>query len=260
MSAPRVLVVDDNVVVRSGLVSLLEVSGIEVVGEAGDGRQAVSMTERLEPDLVLLDVQMPLLDGVAAAEILSRTTRVIMLTYTDDPQVVQASISKGAIGYLVHGSFTADELTSAIHTAVNGRHPFSEAAVAALVGAVRQGSGVTAPPDDAEAPAAMEPGPSVEPAPSVEATSPGVVATAAEPAPATRQPARDTARFGLSLREIDVMSLIVQGRSNSEIAARLFLAEKTVKNHVNRIYAKLGVTSRAAAIAVWMGTTDWEAR
>src|SRR6266545_2657251 len=150
MSPPRVLVVDDNVVVRSGLVSLLEVSGIEVVGEAGDGQSAVSMAERLKPDLVLLDVQMPLLDGVAAAEILSCTTRVIMLTYTDDPQVVQAAIGKGAVGYLVHGCFTADELTAAVHTAVNGRHPLSEVAVSALVGAVRQGSGEAAPPEPTE--------------------------------------------------------------------------------------------------------------
>jgi DNA-binding NarL/FixJ family response regulator len=235
VSPPRVLVVDDNVVVRSGLVSLLEVSGIEVVGEAGDGQTAVSMAERLKPDLVLLDVQMPLLDGVAAAEILSRCTKVIMLTYTDDPQVVQASIGNGAIGYLVHNSFTPEQLTAAVHTAVNGHHPLSEAAVSALVGAVRHGSGEPAPPEP------------VQPAP---------------PPPAPAEPATsvNTERFGLSLREIDVMKLIVQGRSNGEIASRLFLAEKTVKNHVNRIYAKLGVTSRAAAIALWMGTTDWENR
>src|SRR5918999_3283692 len=251
MSPPRVLVVDDNVVVRSGLVSLLEVSGIDVVGEAGDGQSAVSLAERLKPDLVLRDVQMPLLDGVAAAEILSRTTRGIMLTYTDDPQVVRASIGNGAVGYLVHGSFTPEELTSAVHTAVNGRHPLSEAAVSALVGAVRQGSD--------ELVGTPEPAPPPEPS-----RSPAEPAPPAErPRPPRPRPAGDgvdIARFGLSSREIDVMDLIVQGRSNNEIAARLFLAEKTVKNHVNRIYAKLGVTSRAAAIALWMGTTDWETR
>lgn len=255
MNPPRVLVVDDNVVVRSGLVALLEVSGIEVVGEAGDGQNAVEMAERLKPDLVLLDVRMPLMDGVAAAEILSRTTRVIMLTYTDDPQVVRAAIGKGAVGYLVHGSFTPEELTAAVHTAVGGRHPLSEVAVSALVGAVRQGSDEAEPAEPANAPSPTSPAEAAEPAP----------VPSAGPAPPPQQARHsgdgvDTARFGLSDREIDVMSLIVQGRSNNEIASRLFLAEKTVKNHVNRIYAKLGVTSRAAAIAVWMGTTDWENR
>jgi DNA-binding NarL/FixJ family response regulator len=227
MNAPRVMVVDDNLVVRSGLVSLLEASGIQVIGEAGDGRTALEMAERLRPDLVLLDVQMPLLDGVAAADLLSRTTRVIMLTYTDDPKVVRTAIGNGAAGYLVHGSFTADELTSAVHDAVAGAHPLSEVAVSALVGAVRDGAGQDAP---------------------------------AEPAPAEGPSTPDTGRFGLSAREAEVMELIVQGRSNSEIAGRLFLAEKTVKNHVNRIYAKLGVTSRGAAIAQWLGTATGDPR
>jgi DNA-binding NarL/FixJ family response regulator len=227
VNAPRVLVVDDNLVVRSGLVSLLEASGIQVVGEAGDGRTAVDLAERLRPDLVLLDVQMPLLDGVAAAELLSRTTRVIMLTYTEDPGVVRAAIGNGAMGYLVHGSFTAEELTGAVHAAVAGTHPLSQVAVSALVGAVREH-----PAQDAVPPSA----------------------------PAEQSPARDTGRFGLSAREAEVMELIVRGCSNSEIAGRLFLAEKTVKNHVNRIYAKLGVTSRGAAIAQWLGTSNGDVR
>lgn len=215
------MVVDDNLVVRSGLISLLEASGIQVVGEAGDGQTALELAERLRPDLVLLDVRMPLLDGVAAAELLSRTTQVIMLTYTDDPQVVRAAIGNGASGYLVHGSFTAQELTTAVHDAVGGAHPLSQAAVSALVGAVRQEKASQIPP---------------------------------EPPEAQDSAAQDQGRFGLSAREAEVMRLIVQGRSNSEIAGQLFLAEKTVKNHVNRIYAKLGVTSRGAAIAQWLGT------
>ena len=222
------MVVDDNLVVRSGLVSLLEASGIEIVGEAGDGQTALELAERLRPDLVLLDVRMPVLDGVSAVELLSRTTQVIMLTYTDDPHVIRNAIGNGAAGYLVHGSFTAQELTAAVHDAVRGAHPLSQVAVSALVGAVRQDKTPSAP--SAEQPSAPEP-----PSPQ-EAGAP------------------DQGRFGLSAREAEVMQLIVQGRSNSEIAGRLFLAEKTVKNHVNRIYAKLGVTSRAAAIAQWLGT------
>ncbi|HEX2314730.1 MAG TPA: response regulator transcription factor [Thermomonospora sp.] len=212
---PRVMVVDDNPVVRQGLVSLLEAGGLEVVAEAGDGRRAIELAERLRPDLVLLDVRMPLLDGVAAAEVLSTVSRVLMLTYTDDPETVRAAIGNGASGYLVHGTFTAEELTAAVEDALGGAHPLSRAAVSALVGAVQRGAGQDRPP-----------------------------------------PAEDASRerYGLSAREEEVMGLIVRGRSNGEIARTLFLAEKTVKNHVNRIYAKLGVTSRAAAIACWIGT------
>ncbi|GAA2159458.1 response regulator transcription factor [Actinomadura napierensis] len=217
MSATRVLVADDNVVVRSGLVSLLEAHGIEVVGEAGDGRRAVELTARLRPDLVLLDVRMPLMDGVAAAAEISPLAPVLMLTYTDDPGTVRAALGKGATGYLVHGAFTADELIAAVHNAAGGAHPLSPAAVSALVGAVREAS---------------------EPA------APG----------SGTPPDAPHGGFGLSAREAEVMRLIVQGASNGEIAGRLFLAEKTVKNHVNRIYAKLGVTSRGAAIARWIGT------
>jgi DNA-binding NarL/FixJ family response regulator len=210
------MVVDDNPVVRQGLVSLLEASGIEVVGEAGDGRLAVELAGRLRPDLVLLDVRMPLLDGVTAARALSSVSRVLMLTYTDDPATVRAAIGNGAVGYLVHGTFTAEELTTAVNDAVGGSHPLSQAAVSALVGAVRQGAERDRPQPPAQG--------------------------------------RPRERYGLSAREAEVMDLIVRGRSNGEIARKLFLAEKTVKNHVNRIYAKLGVTSRAAAIACWIGT------
>lgn len=220
MGATRVLVADDNVVVRSGLVSLLEAHGIEVAGEAGDGRRAVELTARLRPDLVLLDVRMPLMDGVAAVAEISPLAPVLMLTYTDDPGTVRAALGKGATGYLVHGAFTADELIAAVHDAVGGAHPLSPAAVSALVGAVREASGA---------------------------------AETAAPAEPRTPPDAPHGGFGLSAREAEVMRLIVQGASNGEIAARLFLAEKTVKNHVNRIYGKLGVSSRATAIALWRG-------
>ncbi|MEV5568473.1 response regulator transcription factor [Spirillospora sp. NPDC052269] len=230
MASPRGMVVDDNVVVRSGLVSLLEAAGIEVVAEAGDGRTALELAERLRPDLIFLDVQMPLMGGVEAVGTLSRNARVIMVTYTDDAATVRAAISRGAAGYLVHGRFSPEELATAARQALEGANPLSDVAVSALVGAVRETIPAEAPP-------------------------PPVPAPAPAPAPQPAEPDR-TARFGLSAREIDVMRLIVQGRSNGEIARELFLAEKTVKNHVNRIYAKLGVSSRAAAIAHWIGTVD----
>lgn len=211
---PRVLIVDDNPVVRAGLVSLLEASGgAEVVGEAGDGRRAVEAAEHLRPDVVLLDVRMPLVGGVEAAEPLSRIARVIMLTYTDEPETVRASIRGGACGYLVHGTFSADELGRAVRDAASGANPLSPAAARAVVDAVR-----SAPAEPATDPAAAQ------------------------------------ASLGLSIREAQVMELIAQGRSNTDIARELFLSEKTVKNHVNRIYAKLGAESRGAAIARWLGT------
>jgi len=212
MEAPRVIVADDNAVVRSGLVSLLQAGGVEVLAEAPDGEKAIALA-----DLVLLDVRMPLVDGVTAARELAKTTRVLMLTYTDTPEVIRAAIGNGAAGYLVHGTFTPEELLDAVRGTVSGANPLSPAAVAVLVGAVQ--SHAKAPPE-----------------------SPG-------------------SRFGLSTREMEVMELVSQGYPNGAIAARLFVADKTIKNHVNHIYAKLGVTTRAAAIALWLGSgtvqEDW---
>jgi DNA-binding NarL/FixJ family response regulator len=206
VDGPRVLIADDNPVVRSGLVSLLEAGGIPVVGEAADGERAIALAEALRPDLVLLDVRMPLLDGVAAAERLAVLTRVLMLTYTDVPNVIRTAIGNGAAGYLVHGTFTSAELIDAVRSVAAGGSPLSPAASAALVGAVRE----------------------------------------------ARTEARGT-RFGLSAREVEIMDLVAQGHANKAIARKLFLAEKTVKNHLNRIYPKLDVSSRGAAIAVWLG-------
>jgi DNA-binding NarL/FixJ family response regulator len=217
VETPRVIVADDNAVVRSGLASLLQAGGVEVLAEAADGEKAIALAERLCPDLVLLDVRMPLVDGVTAARELAKKTRVLMLTYTDTPEVIRAAIGNGASGYLVHGTFTPEELLDAVRETVRGANPLSRAAVAVLVGAVQ--SHAKEPPE-----------------------SPG-------------------SRFGLSTRETEVMELVAQGYPNGAIAARLFVADKTVKNHVNHIYAKLGVTTRAAAIALWLGSgtvqEDW---
>ncbi|GLW61807.1 DNA-binding response regulator [Actinomadura rubrobrunea] len=209
----RALVVDDNPVVRAGLVALLEAGDVHVVGEAVDGAHAIEQAKRLQPDIVLLDVHMPGVDGTAAVGPLSALAKVLMLSYDTDVDVIGAAIRDGASGYLVHGSFTAEELVAAVHDTVAGRaSPLSPAASKAVVEALRRAAGG----------ASAEPGP-------------------------------DRRALGLSPREVEVMELIARGHANREIAHALMVSENTVKNHVNRIFAKMGVRTRGAAIARWLG-------
>jgi DNA-binding NarL/FixJ family response regulator len=202
----RVLVADDNAVIRGGLCSLLEtLDDVEVVGEAGTGQEAIERTQLLDPDVVLLDVRMPVLDGVSAAATIAGRARVLMLTYSDEPEIVTAAIRAGASGYLVHGTFDPDELGTAIRTVNDGGSLLSPDAVPGVFEALRQA------------------------------------------------PVRDDDRHGLTDREREVMELVARGRANAEIGQTLFISAKTVKNHINHIYAKLGATQRAEAIAVWLG-------
>ncbi|TYB46282.1 response regulator [Actinomadura chibensis] len=210
----RALVVEDNPIVRSGLVTLLRAADVEVVGEAVDGRHAIELAERLRPDIVLLDVRMPVLDGVAAAGPLSRVAKVLMLSYATDAGVIGDAIRNGASGYLVHGAFDMPELVAAIRDTVGGQaSPLSPEASKAVVEAIRRTPPAGEPP-----------------------------------------PGRD--EFDLTPRESTVMDLIARGRTNAEIARALVISEFTVKNHVNHIFAKLGVGTRGAAIARWLRTDE----
>ncbi len=216
MSAPRtegdvapvsVLVVDDNPVVRSGLLALLGLDArLRVVGEASNGEQAVTMARSLRPDVTLMDVQMPRRDGISAAAELADLTAVLMTTFSDTPEVVHAAVDAGAVGYLVHGTFAEEDLVACVLAAASGNGVFGAPALAAL----RTG----------------------------------------RPVPVPVRPAHD-----LSDRQVEIMELVAAGHPNAEIARALFLAEKTVKNHINHIFARLGVRSRAEAVALWLGGT-----
>lgn len=206
----RVLIVDDNPVIRRGVAALLsDADGIQVVGEAADGHEAVNMAAAVRPDVVLLDVRMPVMDGVAAAGPLSQRARVMMLTYTDETEHVVEAIRNGASGYLVHGQFEADELVGRVRQLAAGETVLSPAVVGTVFDALRRTPGS---PDEASGPAS------------------------------------------LTGREREIMNLISQGLTNQQIAERFVLSEKTVKNHVNRIYGKLGASNRAHATALWLGT------
>lgn len=204
-----VLVVDDNDVIRQGLRSLLESAPqLVVVGEAGNGEEALEVARRVRPDVVLLDVRMPRRDGISAAQELAGRCRILMLTFSDEPSTIREALLAGAAGYLVHGQFDADELVGSVLN-------------------VARGSGVFSPP-------------------AVEALR----ASLADPAPVA---VGHRSAFGLTERELEVMDLVATGLSNSEVANRCYVSEKTVKNHVNHIFAKLHVTSRAEAVSLWLG-------
>ncbi|MFS0693990.1 response regulator [Streptomyces nitrosporeus] len=281
----RVVVADDNPVVRAGLGVLLSGrADIEVVAEASDGRQAYDEAVRHRPDVVLLDVRMPGVDGISALPHLVRVAPVMMLTYSRESEIVHEALRLGAGGYLVHGEFTADQLVQAVRDTRAGRAHFTATAADALLAHMRQGApqqGRSLPEGlgTALAPDAPRPGTGrAAPSPTTSPYGRGAwsAAGAGDPRPAEKgqglsqlQPAvaqsstggpaerlsrPNAAHFGLSSREVEVMDLIASGMSNQQIAATCFISEKTVKNHINRIFTKLHSASRSEAIARWLGT------
>lgn len=219
MSEPEVttvMVVDDSAVMRLGLRTLLEQDGaLEVVGEAADGDEALRRADELRPDVILLDIRMPRRDGLSVLPQLAAGSTVIMTTFTDDSTSIRRALAEGAVGYLVHGTFDAQSLGHMIRSARAGAMTLAAPVMKAL--------------------------------------------TEETPAPGTRDGSlagesvrTGEATMGLSERQAEVMDLIAGGKSNKEISKTLFLAEKTVKNHINQIFATLGVTTRAQAIVLWL--------
>jgi DNA-binding NarL/FixJ family response regulator len=212
----KVLVTDDNAVIRLGLASLLAaMGGVDSVLEARDGREAIAIAIRERPDLVLLDVRMPGCDGLTALPSLTEVAPVVMLTYSDEPHVIAQAMAAGARGYLVHGQITEEQLSSVVRATVEGGTVLGPGVVDLLL----HGS----------------------PGPDQEAEAPSEAARDRPPKAAL-----------LSDRELEIMDGIASGGSNADIAKTLFLSEKTVKNHINRIYDKLGYRTRAEAITDWL--------
>ncbi|NUO43974.1 MAG: response regulator transcription factor [Streptomyces sp.] len=241
----RVLVADDNPVVRAGLTALL--SGhedITVVAQAADGREAYEAARRHRPDVILLDVRMPGVDGISALPHLVPIAPVLMLTYSSESEIVHEALRRGAGGYLVHGEFTTDQLVAAVRDAGTGSAHLTASAAGAVMARLRSSTAPTLPENLGVASATAY---------DAEIPNPHPQASSAK-ALSQLQPSMAQSRYQLSTREAEVMELIASGMNNQQIAATCFISEKTVKNHINRIFAKLHSTSRAEAAAKWLGT------
>ncbi|WP_036480061.1 response regulator transcription factor [Myxosarcina sp. GI1] len=204
----RVLLVDDQSIVREGLASLLEThDDIEIVGEAENGKLAVERSLSLQPDVVLMDIRMPVMDGVAAIKALAKQApdiKILVLTTFDDDEYVAQSMAYGAKGYLLKDT-PSTELAEAIRFANKGYTQLS----------------------------------------------PGLFKKAVTTSTATQTPELET----LTSREKEVLQLIAKGYSNREIAEQLYIAERTVKNHVNSILRRLNLRDRTQA-AIFVNTGD----
>ncbi|MFD8813173.1 response regulator [Streptomyces sp. NPDC059627] len=206
---PRVLIADDQTLIRTGFRLILTVRGIEVVGEAADGAEAVAAVRELKPDVVLMDIRMPAMDGLEATRrILADAPgcRVLMLTTFDLDRYVYEALAIGASGFLLK-DVTPEHLAAAVRLVGTGDALLAPQITRRLVERYAAGAG-----------------------------------RAAESVPA------DLA--ALTPREREVLTLMGRGLSNTELAAELTLSEATVKSHVARIFAKLGLRDRAQAVVL----------
>jgi two-component system response regulator DegU len=210
----RLMLADDHRMLREGLRRSMVDQGFDVVGEAGNGDEAVRMADQLRPDVILMDVTMPEMDGVEATRQVRASlpnTRVVMLTMHADQEVLAAAIRAGASGYLVKDCSTT-EIASAVRMAVSGETALSPQLAASMLHEVRR----------------------------LDADS--SMGSADEERVITR-------------REEEVLQLIADGCSTPEVAERLYISQKTVKNHLASIYQKLDARDRTQAVlqAVRMG-------
>jgi len=197
----RVMLVDDHAVVRSGLTAfLLAFDDLELVGEASSGEEAVRLCDQLRPDVVLMDLVMPGMDGAQATHAIrekNSSIQIIALTSYRENDLVEGVMAAGAIGYILK-NISADELYRAIRDAHDGRPTLAPEAAQALI-------------------------------------------------QATWKPRK--IGYDLTMREQQVLALMVEGLNNPEIAERLIVSRSTVKFHVSSILSKLGVAGRTEAVA-----------
>jgi DNA-binding NarL/FixJ family response regulator len=202
------VVADDQDLVRSGLQLVLEARGCDVVGTAGDGREAIAVVRDTAPDVVLMDIRMPVLDGIAATRELvgsGSPTRVLVLTTYDLDRYVYDALAAGAAGFLLKAT-PPDRLVEGIRTVAAGEALLAPTLTRRLIESyLRHPPAVTS---------------------------------------------RDSPVAHLTDRERQVLVLMARGLSNDDIAAELVVAQTTVKTHVNRVLAKLGVASRVQAVVV----------
>jgi DNA-binding NarL/FixJ family response regulator len=204
-----VVIADDQDLVRSGLRLLLETRRIAVVGDASNGREAVELVRRTGPDVVLMDIRMPVLDGIAATREIAQSgiaTRVLVLTTYDVDEYVYGALRAGAAGFLLKTT-PPDMLAAGVKTVASGDALLAPSLTRRLIEEhIRR-----PPPAPGGAPAELS---------------------------------------GLTERELDVLRHIARGLSNDEIAHALFITEATVKTHVNRLLAKLGLRGRVQAVVL----------
>lgn len=207
----NVLVVDDQRLVRDGISSLLSIQpGIRVVGSAANGDDALNLVRDLQPDVVLMDVRMPVMDGIAATQRIRNeypACQVVMLTTFDDEGYIRAAFDAGAIGYILK-DIPSDDLAHTVRMAQKGIYQLDPAAMRQLT--------------RVETTAALEKG--------------------NPPTASTAHPHDE-----LTDREHEVLLLVGQGATNREIGKKLFISEGTVKNHVSNILARLGLRDRTQA-------------
>lgn len=202
--ARRILLVDDHRLVREGLRRTLEDAGFEVVGEAEDGAQGLKMAADLRPHVVLMDVSMPVVDGITAARRMrtrAPDAKVVVLTMHADTDLVDRARSAGAAGYLLKDA-SGEEVVRAVQRALDGQRTISSGVGSASPAAV---------PEDDEL---------------------------------------DDDAPSLTDRELQILQMLADGCTPAEVAEKLFISPKTVRNHLTKVYDKLGVSSRSAAIVV----------
>jgi len=229
-----VVIADDQALVRGGFRLILKAAGIDVLAEAADGEEAVAAVLEHRPDVVLMDIRMPRVDGIEATRRIAAAMppdaddggpRIIILTTFDLDEYVYAALSAGASGFLLK-DVTPEHLVSAVQLVRTGDALLAPSITRRLV---ERFAGQAAPP---------------------EPSSPTAPAAPAASSPPARPAAPGCDVSALTPRELEVLGLIARGMSNAEIAATLFLSEATVKTHVARILTKLGLRDRVQAVVL----------